>query len=70
MKIKKLKINNFGKLKDKEIELKDNLNIIFGKNEAGKSTILKYIVNSFYGISKNKKGKEYSDLERYKPWSG
>ena len=70
MKIKKLKINNFGKLKHKEIELKDNLNIIFGKNEAGKSTILKYIVNSFYGISKNKKGKEYSDLERYKPWSG
>ena len=70
MKIKKIKINNFGKLKDKEIELKDNLNIIFGKNEAGKSTILKYIVNSFYGISKNKKGKEYSDLERYKPWSG
>ena len=70
MRIKKLKINNFGKLKDKEIELKDNLNIIFGKNEAGKSTILKYIVNSFYGISKNKKGKEYSDLERYKPWSG
>lgn len=70
MKIKKLKINNFGKLKDKEIELKDNLNIIFGKNEAGKSTILKFIINSFYGISKNKKGKEYSDMEKYKPWNG
>lgn len=70
MKIKQLKINSFGKLKDKEITLKDNINIIFGKNEAGKSTIIKYIVNSIYGISKNKKGKEYSDFEKYQPWSG
>ena len=42
MKIKQLKINSFGKLKDKEITLKDNINILFGKNEAGKSTIIKY----------------------------
>ena len=70
MKIKQLKINSFGKLKDKEITLKDNINILFGKNEAGKSTIIKYIVNSIYGISKNKKGKEYSDFEKYQPWSG
>lgn len=70
MKIKQLKINSFGKLKDKEITLKDNINILFGKNEAGKSTIIKYIVNSIYGISKNKKGREYSDFEKYLPWSG
>ena len=44
MKIKKLKINGFGKLKDKSIELEDNINIIYGKNEAGKSTLLKYIM--------------------------
>ena len=70
LKIKQLKINSFGKLKDKEITLKDNINLLFGKNEAGKSTIIKYIVNSIYGISKNKKGKEYSDFEKYQPWSG
>lgn len=68
MKINHIKINAFGKVKNKEINLDDNLNIIYGKNEAGKSTILKFIINSFYGISKNKKGKEYSDYERYKPW--
>ena len=68
MKINHIKINEFGKEKNKEINLDDNLNIIYGKNEAGKSTILKFIINSFYGISKNKKGKEYSDYERYKPW--
>ena len=43
---------------------------IYGKNEAGKSTLLKFIINIFYGISKNKKGKEYSDFEKYTPWMG
>ena len=70
MKINKIKINSYGKLKEKEIELKDGINIIYGKNESGKSTLLNFIVNSFYGISKNKKGKEYSDVEKYTPWLG
>jgi len=70
LKINKLKINSYGKLKEKEINLKDGINIIYGKNESGKSTLLRFIINSFYGISKNKKGKEYSDLEKYKPWTG
>lgn len=69
MKINKLKINSYGKLKNKEIEFKDNINIVYGKNESGKSTLLKFIQNSFYGISKNKKGKEYSDFDKYSPWA-
>ena len=68
MKIKEMKINNFGKLNDKDIKLKDNINVIYGNNESGKSTLLSFIKNSLYGISKNKKGKEFSDFERYKPW--
>ena len=70
MKIKKIKINSYGKLKDKEIDLKEGINLIYGKNESGKSTLLRFIVNSFYGISKNKRGKEYSDFEKYTPWIG
>ena len=70
MKINKIKINSYGKIKNKEINLEDNINIIYGENESGKSTLLKFIVNSFYGISNNKKGKEFSDLEKYTPWSG
>ena len=70
MKINKLKINAYGKLKDKEINFKNNINIIYGKNEAGKSTLLNFISNCFYGISKNKKGKDISDFERYMPWAG
>ncbi|MCI8362313.1 MAG: AAA family ATPase [Clostridia bacterium] len=68
MKINKLQINAFGNLENKEIELSKNINIIYGKNEAGKSTCLKFIVDSLYGISKNKRGKEFSDYDRYKPW--
>ena len=69
MKINKIKINSYGKLKNKEIELNNNINIIYGENESGKSTLLKFILNIFYGASKNKKGKEISDFEKYKPWN-
>ena len=70
MNIIEIKINNYGKLKNKEINLEKNINIIYGENESGKSTLLNYIKNIFYGISKNKNGKEISDYEKYKPWIG
>lgn len=68
MKINNLKINSFGNLNDKEIVLSDNINIIKGNNESGKSTLLKFIIDIFYGVSRNKRGKEFSDYDRYKPW--
>lgn len=68
MKINNLKINGFGKLKDKDINLKDGINVIYGKNEAGKSTLLKYIISMFYGLSKNKNGGTIPEIEKYEPW--
>ena len=68
MKIKHFKINGFGKLKDKEINLSNGINVIYGENETGKSTILKFISCMFYGASKNKNGKNIPDFEKYKPW--
>ena len=68
MKINNLKINGFGKLENKEINLSENINLIYGKNEAGKTTLLKFISGMFYGISKNKNKKEIPDYEKYKPW--
>lgn len=68
MKINNLKINGFGKLKDKEIKLKDGINIVYGENETGKSSLLKFITSMLYGASKNKNGKEISDFEKFKPW--
>ena len=50
------------------MKLNKGINLIYGRNEDGKSTLLNFIINSFYGISKNKDGKEISDYEKYKPW--
>ena len=69
MKIKELKINGFGKLVNKEIKLNENINIIYGKNEAGKSTLLKFIIGMFYGLSKNKNGQSIPDNEKFEPWN-
>lgn len=70
MNIEFIKINGFGKIKNKEIKLEKNkINLIYGKNESGKSTILQFIFSIFYGISKNKKNKLISDLEKYIPWN-
>ena len=68
MKINSYKINGFGKLKNKEINLTNGINIIYGENEAGKSTMLKFISSMFFGTSKNKNGKDISDFEKYIPW--
>ncbi len=68
MKIQTLKINQFGKLQNKEIELDNHINLIIGKNESGKSTLLKFILSMFYGLPKNKNGKTYTDFEKYTPW--
>ena len=70
MKINYLKINGYGKIKNKEINLDNNINLIYGKNESGKSTLLSFINSMLYGISKNKNGKDISDFEKYKPWVG
>ena len=68
MKIKNLKVNGFGKLKNKEINFQEGINVIYGENEAGKSTLLKCITAMFYGLSKNKNGGTIPEVEKYEPW--
>lgn len=68
MQIKKIKINQYGNIEDKELNL-SKFNVVYGKNEAGKSTILNFIMSTFYGISKNKNGKSESDFDRFSPWN-
>lgn len=68
MKIKNIKINAYGTLQQKEINLGENINIIHGKNESGKSTLLNFIKSSFYGITRTKNKRDISDFEKYKPW--
>jgi len=69
MKIRKIKVNGFGNLENKEIEFKDGINIIQGRNESGKSTLLKFIPGMLYGLNRNKSGKDIPDYESYTPWN-
>ena len=69
MKIKNIKVNAYGNIENKDINLEEGINIIHGANESGKSTLLNYIISIFYGISRNKDGKALSDYEKYKRWN-
>lgn len=69
VKIKKIDIDAFGKLQNFSLELKEGLNIIFGDNEAGKSTLQLFIKAMFYGLPKRKKaGEALKERERAVPW--
>lgn len=57
MKIKKIDFISFGKLIQESIVLKDGVNIIYGKNESGKSTITEGIITLLYGIYPTSKDK-------------
>lgn len=63
--IKKVNIIVFGGLKDKIISFDNGMNIVYGENEAGKSTIQAFIKILLYGMS-NYKGKDYKQNERLK----
>lgn len=53
--IKNLFIEKFGKIKNLSLDLKPDMNIIYGENESGKSTIENFIFTSFYGAVGSKK---------------
>ncbi|WP_430393704.1 AAA family ATPase [Chryseobacterium profundimaris] len=53
--MKKLKLHNFRKFKNLEIDFDDDLNLLIGDNEAGKSSIL----TAIYVAYSRTKGKLY-----------
>ncbi|WP_163192504.1 ATP-binding protein [Clostridium thermarum] len=68
MKIKSLYVKSFGKLKDFNLELNPGLNIIYGSNEAGKTTLQHFIKAMFYGMNSQKKSIRENDRRRFLPW--
>lgn len=68
--IKRIMIHAFGKFSDKAIVFDDGVTVITGLNEAGKSTIHKFIECMFYGFYKpyTKKKLYEADYELYIPW--
>lgn len=70
MKINKIYINAFGGIKDFTLDLSDGFQIIYGENEAGKTTICEFIKSMFYGTGKRTAGQNISTREKYAPWDG
>ena len=71
MKIKKLRIGKFGRFENKDLDLGAGLNIVYGENEKGKTTLHNFIEGIFYGFLKpNMKRTVYNNKhDIYQPWS-
>lgn len=69
MKLLDLYINGFGKFHDCSISFQDGLNVIYGKNEAGKSTLHSFIRSMLFGMERQRGRAARSDqFSKYKPW--
>ena len=68
--IKELYIAEFGGIKNKKIEFGNEkmLNVIYGENESGKSTVFLFIKFMLYGLQR--KSQSNTERERSLSWSG
>lgn len=65
MMIQQLQIGGFGRLHNRELELKAGVTVLYGRNEAGKSTTMQFIRAMLYGIPSR-----VNPAERYEPAQG
>lgn len=69
MRILELEIRNFGKFNNEKVKFHDGINLIYGVNEMGKTTLHSFIRGILFGIEKQRgraaKNDEYSLRE---PW--
>lgn len=69
MVIQELDIKNFGKFHNRQIQLSEGLNLIYGENEAGKTTVHTFIRGMLFGMEKQRGRASASDAYRmYEPW--
>lgn len=64
-----LYISGFGKFHNTSVAFEDGLNLVYGKNEAGKSTIHTFIRSMLFGIERQRGRAARTDLySKYEPW--
>ena len=69
MRLLELHIDGVGKFHDRTISFNDGINIIYGKNEAGKSTLHTFIRGMLFGIERGRGRAAKNDLyTKYEPW--
>lgn len=67
--LNRLLLKNFGRFQNKEIFFKEGINVIYGENESGKSTLHSFIQGSFFGIRRMRGRASRTDrYTRYAPW--
>lgn len=69
MKIRKLYISSFAKIKELTVDFNDNLTTIKEENGYGKSTIANFIKCMFYGLSGARRSLVENDRMKFKPWN-
>ncbi len=69
MEIKELYIKNFGKFSDRHFFLEDGVNIFYGENEYGKSTIYAFIKAMLFGMERGRgRAALFDEFSKYEPW--
>ncbi|MDO4788522.1 MAG: AAA family ATPase [Johnsonella sp.] len=69
MRLLELHINGFGKFKNTDIRFSEGVNIIYGYNETGKSTIHSFIRAMFYGMERGRgRARKHDIWSKYEPW--
>lgn len=70
MRIEKLDIKGFGKLNNLSLNFFKGLNIVYGKNESGKTSIQWFIKGMLFGLKGGKASKDGipPPVKKFKPW--
>ena len=70
MKISRIHIGHFGKLKEYTLDLENGFQILYGNNEDGKSTVMAFIRMMFYGSEGRSSDLSKNMRKKYLPWDG
>ena len=69
MQIDRAAIFRFGKLADRTVDFAPGINIVYGKNEAGKTTLHAFLTAMLFGLEKGRgRAKGTEGYLRYEPW--
>lgn len=67
--INKLEIKNFGKLHEKKVKFQPGINVVYGENESGKSTLHTFIRSVLFGMEhSDRKTEKENSYKRCEPW--
>lgn len=70
MKLERLEVGGFGRLRDVELDFHPRLTVLLGDNESGKSTVQRALRAALYGLDAGGPGRptERSEWARWTPW--